>query len=103
MKISSKNLLNCSGFRHLPVQIKMILVKLYKYCVEGQTNSIPAAHQLSDADISEVRQKLLSWYDANKRDLPWRKQVSNPDDNQRAYAGNNNNNNVYTNVWLILF
>ncbi|XP_052777935.1 adenine DNA glycosylase-like [Mya arenaria] len=50
------------------------------------TKSIPVAHQLSDLEISEVRSKLLAWYDANKRDLPWRKQASNPDINQRAYA-----------------
>ncbi|XP_013406730.1 adenine DNA glycosylase-like [Lingula anatina] len=40
-------------------------------------------HQPSDPDL--IRRDLLSWYDVNKRDLPWRK-VSSHDINQRAYA-----------------
>ncbi|CAH1243550.1 MUTYH [Branchiostoma lanceolatum] len=44
-------------------------------------------HQLSDDDdIPTLRSNLLSWYDINKRDLPWRQQLKNPDVNQRAYA-----------------
>ncbi|XP_078574253.1 adenine DNA glycosylase-like isoform X2 [Branchiostoma floridae x Branchiostoma japonicum] len=44
-------------------------------------------HQLSDDDdIPTLRSSLLSWYDINKRDLPWRRQLKNTDVNQRAYA-----------------
>ncbi|XP_066298550.1 adenine DNA glycosylase-like isoform X2 [Branchiostoma lanceolatum] len=44
-------------------------------------------HQLSDDDdIPTLRSNLLSWYDVNKRDLPWRRQLKNTDENQRAYA-----------------
>ncbi|XP_078657921.1 adenine DNA glycosylase-like isoform X1 [Branchiostoma floridae x Branchiostoma belcheri] len=44
-------------------------------------------HHLSDDDdIPTLRSNLLSWYDVNKRDLPWRRQLKNTDLNQRAYA-----------------
>ncbi|KAF8563804.1 hypothetical protein P879_09337, partial [Paragonimus westermani] len=56
-------------------------------------------HHFSYAEIERFRQKLLSWYDQHKRDLPWRRmvtipilllsipvQLSQPDPNIRAYA-----------------
>jgi len=45
-------------------------------------------HRFSRSEITDIRADLLSWYDANKRDLPWRKQASNKIIDQRAYAGN---------------
>ena len=31
-------------------------------------------HQFSDREVAMVRQRLLAWYDANKRSMPWRKE-----------------------------
>ena len=32
-------------------------------------------HDLEDSSVVRMRTSLLSWYDENKRDLPWRKKV----------------------------
>ncbi|XP_046367317.2 adenine DNA glycosylase-like [Haliotis rufescens] len=56
--------------------------------VKGETDDmkIPPVHDFKVEEISAVRENLLSWYDANKRDLPWRKMATRSDLNQRAYA-----------------
>lgn len=51
--------------------------------------SVSPYHLFSDvADVTAFRSNLLSWYDQEKRDLPWRnlaKEEANSD--RRAYAG----------------
>ena len=32
-------------------------------------------HFQADEEVEAVRSRLLGWYDENKRDLPWRRQV----------------------------
>ncbi|XP_059175719.1 adenine DNA glycosylase-like [Physella acuta] len=44
-----------------------------------------SVHAFSEPEVTSLRQSLLSWYDTNKRDLPWR-QISTKDINQKAYA-----------------
>ena len=52
---------------------------------------IGALHSFDVKEIDVFRQKLLSWYDENKRVLPWRTIVATePDLNKRIYAGNIN-------------
>jgi adenine-specific DNA glycosylase len=42
---------------------------------------------LNVLDIGSVQERLLAWYDAEARSLPWRSIArSEPDVNQRAYA-----------------
>ncbi|CAH1776066.1 unnamed protein product [Owenia fusiformis] len=44
-------------------------------------------HCVNDEDTNAIRQKLLQWYDKNKRDLPWRRYaVDEKDPNIKAYA-----------------
>ncbi|KAA0186688.1 A/G-specific adenine DNA glycosylase, partial [Fasciolopsis buskii] len=43
-------------------------------------------HTFSSDEIISIRKALLSWYDANKRDLPWRRMANHADVNVRAYA-----------------
>ncbi|CAC5394933.1 mutY [Mytilus coruscus] len=43
-------------------------------------------HDFSSQEVKEFRELLVKWYSENKRDLPWRRQITNPDVNQRAYA-----------------
>jgi len=41
----------------------------------------------SDAEVRQVRSKLLSWFDSNCRTLPWRTIAKEePDLNKRGYA-----------------
>ncbi len=40
---------------------------------------------LPDMDSSALRQALLAWYDANRRDLPWRNRVSQRPDPYRVW------------------
>ncbi|XP_054764333.2 adenine DNA glycosylase-like [Lytechinus pictus] len=42
-------------------------------------------HRFSETEIESLRKKLLKWYDANKRDLPWRN-IKGEDTNHNAYA-----------------
>lgn len=45
-------------------------------------------HQFSESEVATIREKLLNWYDANHRVLPWRSiAATEPDRNKRAYAG----------------
>ena len=37
-----------------------------------------SAHAFDDAEVRLVRERLLGWYDAKRRDLPWRKQPVSP-------------------------
>ncbi|XP_055887142.1 adenine DNA glycosylase-like isoform X1 [Biomphalaria glabrata] len=48
----------------------------------GHSNSV---HEIQEAEIQVARKSLLSWYDQNKRDLPWRN-ISSDNVNQKAYA-----------------
>nr|QZX63205.1 A/G-specific adenine glycosylase [Halisarca dujardinii] len=44
-------------------------------------------HSFTEEDVDSIRKQLLTWYDANKRDLPWRRHVSITDDPDiRAYS-----------------
>ncbi|XP_068239234.1 adenine DNA glycosylase-like isoform X2 [Palaemon carinicauda] len=48
---------------------------------------IGAIHNFSDKEVELFREKLLSWYDLNKRKLPWRSiAATEADVNKRAYA-----------------
>ena len=45
------------------------------------------SHDFTGDDIEHIRTELLSWYDKNKRKLPWRDRASECTDvNKRAYA-----------------
>lgn len=44
------------------------------------------SHDVLAAEESSIRANLLSWYDQNKRDLPWRRYASEEDPNKRGYA-----------------
>ncbi|EDV22310.1 uncharacterized protein TRIADDRAFT_4611, partial [Trichoplax adhaerens] len=37
-------------------------------------------------DVAEIQKCLLAWYDANKRDLPWRRMATVEDIDRRAYS-----------------
>ncbi|KAG7159525.1 adenine DNA glycosylase-like [Homarus americanus] len=48
---------------------------------------IGSLHQFTEDEVVTVRQKLLTWYDANHRVLPWRTiAATEPDRSKRAYA-----------------
>uniref|UniRef100_A0A8C9DEW1 MutY DNA glycosylase n=1 Tax=Prolemur simus TaxID=1328070 RepID=A0A8C9DEW1_PROSS len=51
--------------------------------------SISPYHLFRDtAEVTAFREKLLSWYDREKRDLPWRRWAEDEVDlDRRAYAG----------------
>lgn len=58
-------------------------IRLYAYmliCVHtlaGLDGECSTSHQFQQqSEIEELRQCLLTWYDQNKRDLPWRQLVS---------------------------
>ncbi|KAK3089482.1 hypothetical protein FSP39_003963 [Pinctada imbricata] len=53
---------------------------------QREENPVPCVHDFVEKEIQTFRTSLLKWYRENKRDLPWRKQLENPDVNQRAYA-----------------
>jgi hypothetical protein len=44
-------------------------------------------HTLLEEEIRNLREKLLNWYDANKRDLQWRNLAKHVDQNIRGYSG----------------
>ncbi|XP_031551579.1 adenine DNA glycosylase-like [Actinia tenebrosa] len=44
------------------------------------------SHDFLAEEESSIRANLLSWYDQNKRDLPWRRYASEEDPNKRGYA-----------------
>ena len=43
-----------------------------KAAAKSKTNAEAGASDLAGLDVRSARAKLLRWYDANKRDLPWR-------------------------------
>lgn len=45
------------------------------------------SHSLDVESRVSLRLRLLSWYDVNKRDLPWRDLARHEDANIRAYSG----------------
>ncbi|CAL1536028.1 unnamed protein product [Lymnaea stagnalis] len=49
------------------------------------TNNLISMHQFSEEEVKRLKMSLLSWYDLNKRNLPWRK-ISSENPHQRAYA-----------------
>ncbi|XP_053394319.1 adenine DNA glycosylase-like isoform X2 [Mercenaria mercenaria] len=53
---------------------------------ENKSSTIPPFHNFTDEETKEVRTSLVSWYNENKRDLPWRRYASHLDINERAYA-----------------
>jgi hypothetical protein len=44
-------------------------------------------HDFKEEEKKEFQKSLVAWFRENQRDLPWRKQLSIPDVDQRAYAG----------------
>ncbi|XP_052059570.1 adenine DNA glycosylase-like [Mytilus californianus] len=53
---------------------------------QNGTSGTESIHDFSSQEVKEFRELLVKWYSENKRDLPWRRQITNPDVNQRAYA-----------------
>lgn len=43
-------------------------------------------HNFTLDEVNLLRRQLLSWYDENQRDLPWRRISSEPDPNVRGYS-----------------
>ena len=54
-------------------------------CVE-LVGSEDHTHDFTVDEIQQIRANLLTWYDKNRRKLPWRELASQPDLNRRAYA-----------------
>ncbi|XP_061191896.1 adenine DNA glycosylase-like [Saccostrea echinata] len=52
----------------------------------GDGMSNPPIHDFKDEEKREFRKCLVAWFKENQRDLPWRKHLTNPDIDQRAYA-----------------
>lgn len=44
------------------------------------------SHNFTVSEIAFVQTSLLSWYDKNKRKLPWRDRACENDQNKRSYA-----------------
>ena len=57
------------------------------FCDISILGTKPSIHNFSLKEKCEFREKLITWFRENQRDLPWRKHLSNPDVDQRAYAG----------------
>ncbi|XP_072026274.1 adenine DNA glycosylase-like [Amphiura filiformis] len=49
-------------------------------------NGTNSYHAFTMSEIPELRKLLLSWYDDNKRDLPWRQMAKEEDASKRGYA-----------------
>lgn len=60
---------------------------MYMFCDISILGTKPSIHNFSLEEKCEFREKLITWFRENQRDLPWRKHLSNPDVDQRAYAG----------------
>ena len=58
---------------------------LPKYAEEPGIEDIEDLLKFSEEGIVEMRTSLLEWYDANKRDLPWRR--LNADEGERKAYG----------------
>ena len=44
-------------------------------------------HALLEEEMRNLREKLINWYDINKRDLQWRDLAKHVDPNIRGYSG----------------
>lgn len=53
---------------------------------EEQAKCNTRSHDFTADEIEFIRAELLSWYDKNRRQLPWRERASEQDPNKRAYA-----------------
>lgn len=53
---------------------------------EEQAKCNTHSHDFTADEIEFIRAELLSWYDKNRRQLPWRERASEQDPNKRAYA-----------------
>ncbi|PFX16397.1 adenine DNA glycosylase-like [Stylophora pistillata] len=53
---------------------------------EERVGSEDHRHDFTGDEIQRTRAKLLTWYDKNRRKLPWRDLASQADPNRRAYA-----------------
>lgn len=67
--------------------------KLHKFMIMSPSSKTPSkpiqcgCHQFNEHQITLIRQHLLSWYDREKRDLPWRTLAcTEKDPNVRGYA-----------------
>ena len=60
--------------------------KSLQKAAEDQAKGNIHSHDFTAGEIQYIRAELLSWYDKNHRQLPWRERVSEKDPNKRAYA-----------------
>jgi hypothetical protein len=65
-----------------------------KSCLKTETVEIENSetlrnhhHALLEEEIRNLREKLINWYDINKRDLQWRDLAKHIDPNIRGYSG----------------
>jgi len=75
--------------------MKRSVKKCKKENLEVETTENPVAvknsncskHEFTDKEISKFHKQLLSWFDTNARELPWRTIArTEQDDNKRGYA-----------------
>lgn len=69
---------------------KKTIINIALQCYQVQIRflePISSIHSFKNEEKKEFRQKLVTWFQENQRDLPWRNHLSNPDVDQRAYAG----------------
>lgn len=63
--------------------------KLMRKCRERKAEEKPLGGDIEDLfsenETQKIRMGLLDWYDANQRDLPWRKRRSESEKERRAY------------------
>jgi hypothetical protein len=66
-----------------------IFISVHYFCFHKENNgcTVPVFHHFTDEEVKDVRANLVTWYEKNKRDLPWRRNATKSDLNERAYAG----------------
>ena len=80
-----------SGFRGLPLSYEkgqagetphsaeflLEVLRYLKFMIHfTEERGIPASHNFTETEVKEIRENLIEWYRKNKRDLPWRNQVT---------------------------
>ena len=64
----------CDPRPHVPFSSEVIDIE----DLTGSSNVVAharAVHDFASAEVTEVRERLLVWYDATRRELPWRQSV----------------------------
>lgn len=69
---------------HPSVPREKLMRKCRQKTVE-EKESIDMEDLFSEKETHKIRVSLLDWYDANQRDLPWRKRYSEDEKEKRAY------------------